>query len=306
MKTLKYFMGALALCSMVFVSCGPRDPEPPIVNPNDTTQTQKPSGDMPEVAATEGAVTVVWHIVDAEVCSGLVFAGDYNGYNTEVANMAKFEKIEGYEGWYKAVITPADASLTPVLQGKPCALAEDGTFPSSWDYQWFASADGVEVAILSGEAELLPEYNGEMKLAVTNNSSVVYVESHAFKANPCVPPTYEEVTFTVKTTVPVIGATEATVYIVGGAFEKSWDATAYPMTKINDSEWTITLPALINQEYKYVVNADWANDLALAPEEGAECSKTSGNLKLEFTLVEDEVYGFINFGATKCEETPAE
>ncbi len=304
MKTLKYFMGALALCSLVLVSCDPKPEEDPKPNQNDTTKTEEPKGDQPVVEATEGAVTVVWNIVEAEVCSELVFAGDYNGYNTEVANMVKFEAIEGYEGWYKAVITPADPSLTPVLAGKPCALATDGTFPSSWDYQWINVDETKACTVIEGPATLEVEYEVESKLLVSENSSVVYVRSYGFKANPCVAPSFEDVTFNLKTTVPV--AEGGIVYIVGGAFEKSWDVAAYPMEKVDANNWTITLPALIDQEYKYVVNSDWNNDLALAPEEGAECSKVSGNLKVDFVLMEDEFYGFINFGATKCEETPAE
>ncbi len=305
MKTLKYFMGALALCSMVFVSCGPREEQnPSIVNPNDTTSTGgNETSDMPEVAATEGAVTVVWNIVDAEVCSGLVFAGDYNGYNTDPAAMAHFEAIEGHEGWYKAVITPADASLTPVLAGKPCALAKDGTFPSSWDHQWINVDDDHQCQIISGDAELQVEYDVESKLLVTNNSSVVYVRSYGFKVNPCVEEVYDDVTFNLHVTLPVEGGD---VYIVGDAFEVQWDPAAYKMNKVDANNWTVTLPAVLGKSYKYVVNGSWDNDQMQAPAEGKDCSEAAGNMTLDFNLMEDEVYGFLNYGATKCEETPAE
>lgn len=49
--------------------------------------------DAPKVEPQEGKVTILWHIEDAPVCAGLVFAGDYNGWNTDVASLAKFEPI---------------------------------------------------------------------------------------------------------------------------------------------------------------------------------------------------------------------
>ncbi len=262
-------------------------------------------GHMPKVEPTEGAVTVVWNIVDAEVCSELVFAGDYNGYNTDPSTLVRFEAIEGYEGWYKAVITPADASeSSPVLAGKPCALAQDGTFPSYWDYQWIDTEEHP-CEIRQGDAYLERQYDIDQQLLVNTNSSVVYIRSYAFKTDPCSIPIYENVTFNLHTTLPV--ENDGVVYIVGGGFERRWDCTAYPMTKIDANNWTITLPALINQpysysQYKYVVNGSWDNEMLLAPEGEKTCSEYASNLTIEGTLVDDEVYGFENFGATRCED----
>ncbi len=299
MKNLKSFAALIMMCAAVMVACEQKpDPTP------EPTPTPGPSSEIPEVEPTEGAVTVVWNIVDAEVCSGLVFAGDYNGYNTDPAAMVKFEAIEGYEGWYKAVITPADPAASPVLAGKPCALAQDGTFPGSWDYQWIGTEEHP-CEIIEGEAELKVEYEVESQLVVTNNSSVVYVRSYAFKTNPCVEAVYEEVTFNLETTVAVEG--DGVIYVVGDAFETAWDPAAYPMEKVDANHWTVTLPALIGKQYKYVVNGSWDNDQMLAPEEGAECSKPAGNINLDFNVTEDKVYGFLNFGVTtKCEDAPAE
>ena len=91
MKNFKFLAVALATVAM-FTACE----KTPVDNP-DIKST------VPEVAATEGAYTVVWNAVDYAECNDLVFAGNYNDYNiTDVAAMAKFEKIEGYTNWYKA------------------------------------------------------------------------------------------------------------------------------------------------------------------------------------------------------------
>ena len=118
MKNLKFFFAALLCATMTFVACEKPDPENPTPNPNDTTVVTPPSSDMPEVAPVEGKIVVVFNAVDqAEVCNGLVFAGDYNGYNTNAAEMAKFEAIEGYANWFKVEITPCTEGKTGLRCG---------------------------------------------------------------------------------------------------------------------------------------------------------------------------------------------
>ena len=58
---------------------------------------------------------------EEEVCNDIVFAGSYNGWNTTVAEMAKFAPLEGFEGWYYVAVT--DESET--IEGKPVQLKKD-------------------------------------------------------------------------------------------------------------------------------------------------------------------------------------
>lgn len=302
MKLFKNFAFLLMLGAAVMVSCNPKkeDPKDPPLQ-----------SEMPEVAATEGAVTVVWHLDIADMCDvNLVFAGNYNEYNLDPANMAKFEAIPDYKGWYKAVITPfknEDGTYHKdgYLVGKPCACALDGTFPSSWDHQWIGTEE-APCEILKGSANLQDEYNGEKKIIFNEDADVVYVKSSQFKTNPCVEAVFEDITFNLTTTVPVTEG--GIVYIVGDAFEKSWTPDAYPMTKVDANKWTVTLPALVDKEFKFCVNGSWDNDQMAAPAEGADCSETVGNMKVDFVEMNVEVYGFLNFGEgiTKCEPAPAE
>lgn len=305
----KFFFAALAVATVALIGC---DNKPAVDDPNDdpivedTTGTNDPVVDDTEIAeqpvieATEGAVTIVWCPVGFKPCADnqLVFAGDYNGYNTDPAAMAHFEAVEGANGWYKAVITPADASLTPVLAGKPCALAADGTFPSSWDHQWLNVEEGAcEILEGSDEAVLEVEYEVESKLLVSNNSSVVYVKSYGFKTNPCVEAETYTVTFTA--TAPALPE-GVTVYAVGD-FNK-WTADGTPMTYAN-GVWTVTVDeAPLGGGYKYVANGTWDNEELAAVEEGAECANAISNRSLVDVENVDVIANFKDITIARCAE----
>ncbi len=252
---------------------------------------------LPQVAPTQGKYTIVWNAVDYSECNDLVFAGNYNKYNTtDVAAMAKFEKIAGYTNWYKAVITPTE----PIdqLEGKPCALAADGTFPTSWDHQWI-SGEGKPCEIIRGDAGFQTEYEIETLLIVNQIGSVVYVRSYLFKRDPCVVEPVYDVTFNL-TTAQAMPA-DATVYVVGDFKENAWEPGAYPMTRKDDTHFTATVKAGIGHEYKYLVNGSWDYEMMDFPAEDRNCSETVSNLRITDVTMTDYVYGFRNINATYCE-----
>ena len=308
----KFLFAALAVMAVAFMSCEPKPTvcpdcgkEPCVCeicdvcgeNPCVCTPEEKP--EIPVVEATEGAVTVVWNAVGFVPCmegGQLVFAGSYNGYNTNPADMVKFQAIEGYEGWWKAVITPADPAAEPALEGKPCALYLDGTFPSSWDHQWLNVEAGA-CEILDGEAELQVEYEVESKLIVAKNSSVVYVRSHGFKTDPCLEPE----TYTVSLTASAPELPEGTIVYAVGAFN-SWTTDATPMTLAN-GVWTATIENVVmGAEYKYVANASWDNEELLEAAEGAVCAEgLSGNRKINDAEVVDVIANFKDITIMKCD-----
>lgn len=292
MKAYKFFAFAMMACAVMMTAC----------KKDNTPVTPPIKSDLPEVAATEGAVTVVWNIANIdEMCEvGYVFAGNYNNYNTDPEAMVRFEAIAGYEGWFKAVVATEDA-----LQGKPCALAKDGTFPSSWDYQWF-DAENHPIEVLKGDATLEAENGDEKKLVCAKGADVVYVKSYTFKNNPCVDAVYYDVTFNLTVTNPVPEGHD--VYIVGDAFEKSWDVKAYKMEG-SGANWTITLPAVIGKEFKFVVDSSWTNDQMEYDEEKACAKAVKKNLKVDFQVMPVTVYGFMNFGVSEdqvCKVEPTE
>lgn len=300
----KFLYAALAVATIAFVGCKPTNtPDDQPGGGNDTVPVTPPAtGDQPVVEATEGAVTVVWNTVDFTPCvdNQLVFAGDYNGYNVDPANLVHFEAIEGYAGWYKAVITPADPAASPVLQGKPCALYLDGTFPSSWDHQWIGTAEHP-CELIDGPAKLEVEYEVESKLVVSENSSVVYVRSYSFKTDPCKAP--ETYTVNFKVTCPDLG--EGNVLYVCGKFN-GWDATATPLTLANGI-WTCTVDGVVmGDEYKFLANASWDNEELAAVAEGADCAEAVGNRKVDDVDIVAVVENIRGITATRCEAAAGE
>lgn len=149
--------------------------------------------ELPVVEPVIGHVVIVWHLDIEAMCDvDLVFAGNYNNYDIDPANMVHFEAIPNHAGWYKAVIKPLQKEdgtwQDDALFGRPCACALDGTFPSSWDYQWI-STEEAPCKILKGSAILIEDYADGRMLCVNEDADVVYIESSHFKVDPCVPVT---------------------------------------------------------------------------------------------------------------------
>ena len=113
-----------------------------------------------------------------EVCHDIVFAGSYNGWNTTVAEMAKFAPLEGFEGWYYVAVTDASEEI----QGKPVQLKGDGSF--DWMYQ---TGDADSWTIVSGTVTVTPGYSGEADLKGYSTAEPVILISAYFKEHntPC-------------------------------------------------------------------------------------------------------------------------
>ncbi len=298
MKNLKFFLGALLCAAVAFTAC---EKDPDNGGNGDSTVVEKP--EIPEVAPVEGKIVVVFNAVDqAEVCNGLVFAGDYNGYNTNAADMAKFEAIEGYANWFKVEITPCTEGKTEgyALIGKPCQLAADGSFPGSWDYQWHAKLNeagevDTEVEIIKGNAELQPDYNLEKKLAVFDGADVVYVRAYAWKKNPCVPVEKYTVTFEVTTAFAV--ADSLTVNVAGAM--NGWNGAGGSLMTPNADRtvWTVSIDEVeLGMEYKYT----------LVGASGAAYWEQGDNRKVDDREMYDEVEFFDSINPKPAEEEPAE
>mgnify|MGYP007130614557 CR=1 FL=1 len=115
---------------------------------------------------------------EEEVCNDIVFAGSYNGWNTDPANMAKFAPLEGFEGWYYVAVTDESESI----EGKPVQLKKDGSF--SWDYQ---TGDPASWTIVSGTVNIYAGYDAEADLKGYSTAEPVVLISKYFKNHnsPC-------------------------------------------------------------------------------------------------------------------------
>jgi len=297
MKSLKYFFGALLISAVGFTSCNNDDPVPP-------TPPPPPPSTLPEVEAREGYVALVLNTVtQADVCNGLVFAGSYNDWNTNPNYMVHFEAIEGYPNWWLAYIPMTDlAEDAEYMRGKPNQLDSDGNFPSSWDYQWHALMDAAgevdrEVEVISGRAELQPDYNFEQSLVVMLDADVVYIRTHSWLRNPCVEAETYTITFNV--TVPELDE-EHVVYINGHMFD--WTAT--PMNRTNNPNvWTITVDDVeFGAEYRYILNGSWDYEELTAGECGDRFPAV-GNRRVNDRTMNDTVGNFQNVTAPRCPPT---
>ena len=135
----------------------------------------------------EGQLCVCIYVPAKMACSDVVFVGTYNknandDWITELNTLAKFDAVEGYDGWYVVAVndeTPADFQDGKGIQGKPVILDQNGTF--NWQYQIGAATKirgGVE--IVSGA------YAGEVDLIhYTKDAPNVFTIDSLKGGNPC-------------------------------------------------------------------------------------------------------------------------
>ena len=277
---------------------------------------------VPEVEPTEGAYTVVWNAVDYCDCADLVFAGNYNYtfneegeqvWHTEMDKLVKFEKIEGYKNWYKAVIFDESEGGIDHLEGKPNAVPGD-EFSGSWDYQWIGSEEHP-CEIVKGDGEFVVEYSTETKLIVPAPGEVVYIRSYQFKVDPCVEEILYDITFNLEVEAAV--PAENKVTIIGNFPGAAWvtGENALEMERVDDTHFTIQIKdCALGKAYKYAVDGTWDHEMYLfAPEEGDTCvAKASSDLTISNDEVNDKIAGFLGIttgeeikGFCKEEEEPA-
>ncbi len=134
----------------------------------------------------QGQLCVCIFVPAEMACSDVVFVGTYNrdaadGWITDVNTLAKFEAVEGYDGWYVVAVDDETAAdfQDKGIQGKPVVLDQNGTF--NWQYQVGAATKirgGVE--IVSGA------YAGEIDLIhYTKDAPNVFTIDALKGGNPC-------------------------------------------------------------------------------------------------------------------------
>ncbi len=121
--------------------------------------------------------------VPAEMaCNDVVFVGTYNrdasdAWITDVNKLAKFQPVEGYDGWYVLAVndeTPADFQGKGI-RGKPVVLDQDGNF--NWAYQV------GDVTVIRGGVTVVAGFSGEIDLVgYTKDAPNVFI-INALKAN---------------------------------------------------------------------------------------------------------------------------
>ncbi|MDR1545089.1 MAG: hypothetical protein LBS50_11950 [Prevotellaceae bacterium] len=318
MKKLVYFFSvALAVSAMTLTSCNPEKP----CDKNDPTSNcydpPEETIDYPVIAPVEGKLV---YVVKFEVapCNDVIFAGSGSdvawgwneGTSPEERRFTKVGTIDGKdwgaEGWYKVEITIDETTLDGdgayVISGKPVQLKEDKTF--DWAYQiGYPDAASVKVKAGQGNVEVVAGYSGECDIHFISAEETVVMIFQAWKNDPCAAVEVADITFNV--TVPAGLEESDVVYLAGDT--QGWDASATPLTKVNETQWTVTLQqAEVRGGYKYLLNGDWEQEELAVIEEGANCAIKIDNRPLTQTTNNDVVANFRGRTATKCDDPVTE
>lgn len=232
---------------------------------------------------------------EEQVCNDIVFAGSYNGWATDKpAEMAKFEKVENFDGWYVVAVTDESEDI----QGKPVQLQSDGTF--SWDYQ---TGDVDSWQLVSGTVTIGAGYGGEADLKGYSTAEPVIMISHYFKNHnsPCVEVVKHD--YTVNLKAPMCGSDPAdystyfapaiigsfNTWSEGIAMELNEETMVYTY-KFNDKEGG-------EFKFKAVGDTDWSNQIQILGK-NAETGEDEWQDNPNITLGADEVID-IDYSAGK-------
>lgn len=229
---------------------------------------------------------------EEQVCNPIVFAGSYNGWAEKPEEMAKFEKVDGFDGWYVVAVTDESEDI----QGKPVQLQSDGTF--SWDYQ---TGDADSWTLLSGTVTIEAGYSGEANLKGYSTTEPVIMISHHFKNSPCVEVVKHDYTINLK--APMCGSDPAdyTTYFapaIIGSFNTWSEGVAMDLNeetmvytyKFNDKEGG-------EFKFKAVGDTDWSNQIRILAK-NAETGEDEWQDNPNITLGANEVID-IDYSAGK-------
>ncbi len=191
------------------------------------------------------------------VCNDVVFVGTYNSWATgDVEALAKFESVEGFEGWYVVAVTDESEDI----QGKPVQLKSDGTF--SWDYQ---TGDENSWTLVSGTVSIQAELFGESNLRYYGTDEPAILISHYFKKhnNPCNEVRHD---YTVNLKAPVCADADGNYFtpaIIG-----SFNNWAEGVAMILDEEtqvYSYTFNDRKGGEFKFkaIGDTDWSNQIQI-------------------------------------------
>lgn len=202
---------------------------------------------------------------EEEVCNDIVFAGSYNGWNTTVAEMAKFAPLEGFEGWYYVAVTDASEEI----QGKPVQLKGDGSF--DWMYQ---TGDPASWTIVSGTVNIGAGYDGEADLKGYSTAEPVILISAYFKHHntPCgYVAEYKD--YIIRLNAPFCAGADGTYYepAIIGDFNGWSEGVAANYIDEETFEYVFELKQAEKTrafKFKALDDTDWSNQIQLQNEEG--------------------------------------
>ena len=308
MKKLKLFaLSALAIATIAMVGCKKNNDAAPDVPSGDDPVDPQPSGEEPdyEDLLQDGKGVVVIHVASEEelgkehYCNGIGMHGSNGG---EWNYSADFEPIEGFDGWYIAIVELGEAESVNsndemvAYGGHPCLKNAEGI--PAWDFEW---SKGDEVVQLYTSDEVAAHYTGENVNFTA--AGVIALQVNSWTATPCVEPETFDATVTVHTPQLEEGYT---VWLTGD-FEKSdenpngWTGHGVELTPNDDrTEWTGVVAQVKDGSGFKATLGSWDSDSMQQDAENGDCWKGADNQKFNDIDVEFEVAGFKNL--IPCEQ----
>lgn len=228
---------------------------------------------------------------EGEICNDIVFAGTYNNWNTNPAEMAKFAPLEGFEGWYYVAVTDYASNI----QGKPVQLKNDGSF--AWEYQ---TGDVDSWELISGYVEIVPGYGNESDLVGYSTTEPVIMISKYFKDSPC---HVLERDYIIRLKAPNCAGEDSVYYepAIIGSFNNWTEGVAANYKDDATAEYVFLVSTNEGGEFKFraLGITDWSNEILVLNEDGMWM--TNPNIRFG---AETEIFVDYSEGKyTLCEES---
>jgi hypothetical protein len=210
---------------------------------------------------------------DEAPCNDVVLVGTYNSWNTDdVAALTKFEKVNGFDGWYVASFTWAqwdDNGTMKDPEGKAVQLKSDGGF--DWKYQTGDKDAWINQG--GAEAKIEPGYDGEANVSYPAPGAYIYEIAYWKLHNtPCV--VIPKHKYTIIFLDPYCEDNPEFVPAVAGD-HNNWQPSAMQEgTYEGEFAWRLTVETEEGNAYKLLeANRGWDNEFQYYDAENDEWKK---------------------------------
>ena len=189
MKANKFMLAGMLVAALAMVGCEPKEP---VTNPDQGGEEEPTEVEVPVINSPGKGKTSIAIYVPEDTPRGAYLVGSFNKY-TISDDSVSFTKVDGEERWYAATI-----DVEPSLLVKAIARPSDESVALAWSYQWGMNIDPDDkdckvtedhVILLQGAeaGSLVFENGGEVKLSITADDAVIFIEVKEWKTTPVIP-----------------------------------------------------------------------------------------------------------------------
>lgn len=189
MKVNKFMLAGMLVAALAMVGCKPTNTPD---TPNNGGEEEPTEVEVPVINSPGKGKTSIAIYVPEDTPRGAYLVGSFNEYNIEDDSIS-FTKVDGEERWYVATLDYVES-----LQVKAVARPSDETVALAWSYQWGMNIDPTDenckvtedhvILLQGGEAgSFIFENGGEVKLAISADDAVIFIEVKEWKTTPVIP-----------------------------------------------------------------------------------------------------------------------